>query len=253
MSRYYDMGVEIREYNPDKEDQMRKRRRTNGHSIVGGRPAKGICRHRHRTGFAVANRKNSSPSDCLWPFGAPTAVFAKWSSTPLISKNCRMNRIRWTRTITTDWSNRIPEKRSMKTTLTVEVEYDPAMTDPEGLACAMDRLLETALSTPDIVSEYGNPKMGEFLVAKETASSKIILNISGGVLQDVFSSDPAISVALVNWTPKVPKNIHEERSIMGMHVVLVGNGTQKRTGPAITRGRHAGSGITTGAFGWWSV
>ncbi len=37
----------------------------------------------------------------------------------------------------------------MKTTLTVEIDYDPEMTDPEGLACAMDRLLETALSTPE--------------------------------------------------------------------------------------------------------
>ena len=53
----------------------------------------------------------------------------------------------------------------MKTTLTVEIEYDPAMTDPDGLACAMDRLLETALSTPDIFDEYGNPKVGEFFVA----------------------------------------------------------------------------------------
>jgi hypothetical protein len=42
----------------------------------------------------------------------------------------------------------------MKTTLTVEIEYDPKMTDPEGLACAMDRLLETALSTPGIFDEY---------------------------------------------------------------------------------------------------
>ena len=37
-------------------------------------------------------------------------------------------------------------------------------TDPEGLAGAMDRLLETALSTPDILDEYANPKFGEFLV-----------------------------------------------------------------------------------------
>ena len=56
----------------------------------------------------------------------------------------------------------------MKTTLTVEIDYDPAMTDGEGLACAMDRLLETALSTPGILEEYGNPKVGEFFVAKET-------------------------------------------------------------------------------------
>ena len=89
----------------------------------------------------------------------------------------------------------------MKTTLTVEIDYDPAMTDPEGLACAMDRLLETALSTPDIFDEYGNPTVGEFFVAKETAppAPKIVLNISGGVLQDVFGSDPAITVALVDW------------------------------------------------------
>ena len=89
----------------------------------------------------------------------------------------------------------------MKTTLTVEVEYDPAATDPEALACAMDRLLETALSTPGVFDDYGNPKVGEFFVAKEMASPalKIVLNISGGVLQDVFSSDPAIAVTRVDW------------------------------------------------------
>jgi hypothetical protein len=53
----------------------------------------------------------------------------------------------------------------MKTTLTVEVEYDPARTDPEGLACAMDRLMETALSIPGALDEYGNPEVGEFLIA----------------------------------------------------------------------------------------
>ncbi len=93
-------------------------------------------------------------------------------------------------------------KKTKKTTLTVEVEYDPRKTDPEGLACAMDRLLETALSTPEIMDEYGNPTIGEFFVAKETAATpapKVVLNISGGVLQDVFGSDPAIAVALVDW------------------------------------------------------
>ena len=80
----------------------------------------------------------------------------------------------------------------MKTTLTVEIEYDPAMTDGEGLACAMDRLLETALSTPGIFDEYGNPKVGEFFVAQETVppAPKVILNISGGVLQDVIAYQP---------------------------------------------------------------
>ena len=87
----------------------------------------------------------------------------------------------------------------MKTTLTVEIEYNPEMTDSESLACAMDRLLETALSTPGIFDEYGNPKVREFFVAKETPAPKVVLNISGGVLQDVFSSDPAISVVLADW------------------------------------------------------
>ena len=90
----------------------------------------------------------------------------------------------------------------MKTTLTVEIEYDSQKTDPESLACAMDRLLKTALSTPDILEEYGNPTVGEFFVAKETAATPartIVLDVSGGVLQDVFSSDPAISVILVDW------------------------------------------------------
>ena len=43
----------------------------------------------------------------------------------------------------------------MQTKLTVEIEYYPEMTDSEGLACAMDRLMETILSTPGIVEEYG--------------------------------------------------------------------------------------------------
>ncbi len=52
-----------------------------------------------------------------------------------------------------------------KTSLTVDIKYDPELTDPEGLASAMDRLLETVLSTPGIMDEYSNPKMDEFLVA----------------------------------------------------------------------------------------
>ena len=61
--------------------------------------------------------------------------------------------------------------KTKTTTLTVEIEYNPRKTDPEGLACAMDRLLETALSTPGIMEEYGNPTVREFFVAKETAAA----------------------------------------------------------------------------------
>ena len=57
----------------------------------------------------------------------------------------------------------------MQTQLILTVDYDPAMTDPEGLAPAMDRLLETALSTPEILDEYGDPQFGEFFVAPPAA------------------------------------------------------------------------------------
>ena len=51
-----------------------------------------------------------------------------------------------------------------KTTLICEIEYDPEVTDPEGLASAMDRLMETVLSTPGIMDEYSNPRVGKFYV-----------------------------------------------------------------------------------------
>ena len=60
----------------------------------------------------------------------------------------------------------------MKTTLTLDIEYDPDVTDPEGLATAMDRLMETARSIPKILDEYGNPKVGEFFVATRLGPSQ---------------------------------------------------------------------------------
>ncbi|MFH1265216.1 MAG: hypothetical protein ABIK89_05770 [Planctomycetota bacterium] len=55
----------------------------------------------------------------------------------------------------------------MKTTLTVEIEYDPDITDPEALACAMDRLLETAMSTPGILDEVRRPRNGRVLHSEQ--------------------------------------------------------------------------------------
>lgn len=49
-----------------------------------------------------------------------------------------------------------------KVTMTVEVEFNPEVTDSEALACALDALMETALSTPGILDEYGNPRVGLF-------------------------------------------------------------------------------------------
>ncbi len=53
-----------------------------------------------------------------------------------------------------------------KAKFTVEVEYDPAKTDPESLASALDTLMETALSTPGIFDDYGNPTVGEFFTVE---------------------------------------------------------------------------------------
>jgi len=53
--------------------------------------------------------------------------------------------------------------------LTIEVQYDETATDPEAIASAADTLLETALSTPGILDEYGNPTFDEFYVASHFA------------------------------------------------------------------------------------
>ena len=52
----------------------------------------------------------------------------------------------------------------MKSTLKLDVAYDPAVTDDESLASALDTLMETALSTPGILDEYGNPRIGRFFI-----------------------------------------------------------------------------------------
>jgi len=72
-----------------------------------------------------------------------------------------------------------------KTTLTLDIEYDDEVTDPEALASAADRLLETVISTPGIVEEYGDPRFGEFLVAANTGSHDLrdyALRIDGPLL-----------------------------------------------------------------------
>lgn len=57
------------------------------------------------------------------------------------------------------------KKRKLKTcTLQIPVTFDPEMTDPEALASALDILMGTALSTPGILDECGNPAVGGFMV-----------------------------------------------------------------------------------------
>lgn len=91
-----------------------------------------------------------------------------------------------------------------KTSLICEVEYNPRLTDPEGLASAADRLIETVLSTPGIMEEYGDPRFGEFFIATADGSRPkpgpyVVVEIAGGVLQEAYSSDPAVRLRLVDW------------------------------------------------------
>jgi hypothetical protein len=54
----------------------------------------------------------------------------------------------------------------MKTAkLIVKIEYDDKVTDPESVASALDTLMETAMSIPEVLDEYGNPRVGPFFVA----------------------------------------------------------------------------------------
>lgn len=51
----------------------------------------------------------------------------------------------------------------MKTVqMTVQVTFDENKTDSESIASALDRLMETATSTPGVLDEYGKVSVGEF-------------------------------------------------------------------------------------------
>lgn len=53
-------------------------------------------------------------------------------------------------------------------TLAISVEFDENVTDAVLIMSAMNTLMETALSTPGILDECGNPSIGSFYVkAKE--------------------------------------------------------------------------------------
>jgi len=63
----------------------------------------------------------------------------------------------------------------MKTAkLFLYVEYDENTTDAESVARAMDILTETAMSTPGVLDEYGNPDIGEFLVEAEDIDGYLV-------------------------------------------------------------------------------
>ncbi len=58
----------------------------------------------------------------------------------------------------------------MKTKLSIEVEFNGDKTDADSLASAADTLLQTALSTPGVLDDFGDPQFGEFCV--EQAESR---------------------------------------------------------------------------------
>ena len=49
-------------------------------------------------------------------------------------------------------------------TLRLTVRYNDKVTDAEALCSAFDTLLETAMSIPGVLEEYGNPSVSEFLI-----------------------------------------------------------------------------------------
>lgn len=59
--------------------------------------------------------------------------------------------------------------------LFVEVRYDAAVTDAESLAAALDMLMETALSTPELLDDYGNPNIGEFFATGKRPTRHVSL------------------------------------------------------------------------------
>lgn len=60
-------------------------------------------------------------------------------------------------------------QRELKRTciLTVEVDYDPELTCPEEIASALDHLVDTALTTSDLLGECGDPEIGSFYYSDE--------------------------------------------------------------------------------------
>ena len=47
----------------------------------------------------------------------------------------------------------------------VEVQFDDSLADEEGIAVALDTLVETATSTPGILDDCGQVTVGEFFPA----------------------------------------------------------------------------------------
>lgn len=56
--------------------------------------------------------------------------------------------------------SKLVHKDAKSVTFTITVDYDPDATDPDSLGDALDALIKTALSTPGILDDYGDPEVG---------------------------------------------------------------------------------------------
>jgi hypothetical protein len=84
-----------------------------------------------------------------------------------------------------------------KTVLTIEVEYDENMTDADGVASAVGLLLDNALSTPGILDDHGELRLGDVVAGPEAATADASQAASGPYkifripLEISFTTDPA--------------------------------------------------------------
>ena len=72
-----------------------------------------------------------------------------------------------TTTVICTTGSSVEEEDPNQATLEIEVRFDSTQTDAEGIAAAFDQLLETALSTPGILEDYGNVIVDAFYVRRK--------------------------------------------------------------------------------------
>jgi len=126
-----------------------------------------------------------------------------------------------------DYSRLINTRRgTLQTTLTIDVNYDPAVTDPESLASAADRLFETVLSTPGIMDKYANPSFGEFSVLSSAAEVKPVSSdtLHRWVLYDL-DTDALLGTKVYSEYPEAVKDAAQANDILVLPLVIQGTAT----------------------------
>jgi hypothetical protein len=105
-----------------------------------------------------------------------------------------------------------------KTVLTLAVYYNSKTTDPEALAVAFDKLLETVMSTPGILEEYDDPEVGEFLVDnnhRPLTTNGYVLAFPGGLDGHLLARQRELVSAFASNTELPSLDAGRVRDIMG--------------------------------------